>query len=83
MLGSNLYVKWEKVLVIKAPQYKDLYVKDLLKFAASKLNIKKYLPDYEYNKESNKEWICNLLNTLIDEDFQYFIKEKQKLENMN
>ena len=79
MLGNKLYVKWEKVLVIKVPQYKGLHAKDLLKFASSKLKINKYLPDYEYSKEPNREWLCNLLNTLIGKDFQDFTKEKTEI----
>ena len=57
MLGIKLYVKCSNVIVIKVPHYKGLYVKDLLKFVASKMNIKKYLPEYEYSEEPNKEWL--------------------------
>ena len=79
MLGSKLYVKWGDVAVVKVPQYKGLHVKDLLRFAATKINIKKYLPDYEYCKEPNREWLCNLLNTLLGKDFQDYIKERIEL----
>ena len=50
MLGTKLYIKLNEVKVIKAPQYKGLYFKDLLNFAATKVNTKNYLPDYEYFK---------------------------------
>ena len=36
LLGTKLYVKWDDVTVIKVPQYKGLFVRDLLKFAATK-----------------------------------------------
>ena len=76
LLGAKLYVKWEDVKVIKVPQHKGLQVKDLLKFAGQKINISKYLPDYEYSKEPNREWLWNLINSLITKEFQVFIKER-------
>ena len=66
-------------LVIKVPQYKSLHVKYLFKFVASKLNIFKNLLDYEYNRELNREWLCNLFNILIGKDSQDFIKEKTEI----
>ena len=79
MLGNKLYIKCDDVAVIKVPQYKGLFVKDLLKFASTKVNIKRCIPDYEYSKEPNREWLCNLLNTLIPEDFKDFITEKTEI----
>ena len=40
MLGVKLYLKLNYVIVIRVPQYKGLQVKDLLRFAASKVAIK-------------------------------------------
>ena len=76
IMGNKLYVKCEDVIVIKVPQYNGLHVKDILKFASTKINIKKYLPDYDYFKEPNREWLWNIVNTLVPQDFQSFIKEK-------
>ena len=36
-------------------QIKGLTVSDILKFAATQINIASYLPKYEYAKEPNKE----------------------------
>ena len=41
-------------------QYEGFLVKDLLKFASFTVNIKRYMTDYKYFKEPNKEWLCNL-----------------------
>ena len=76
MLGSKLYVKWENVNIIKVPQYKVLHVKDLLRFATTKINIKEYLPEFDYSKEPKWEWLWNLINSLIPQDFQIFIHER-------
>ena len=74
MMGSKLYVRLEKALLLKC-----LHIKYLLKFAAKNLNKNNYLPADEYNKEPNRECPCNLLNTLIDEEFQDFIRDKIKI----
>ena len=76
MNGSKLYIKCSNVAVIKVPHYKGLNVRDLLRFASSKVNIKDYLPDYKYIKEPNREWLCNVINSLIQEEFHEFIQEK-------
>ena len=33
LLEAKVYVKWDDVTVIKVPQFKGLFVRDLLKFA--------------------------------------------------
>ena len=47
MLEIKLYVKFSNVIVIKVLHYIGLHAKDLLKFASSKVNFKKYLPEYK------------------------------------
>ena len=76
MNGSKLYIKCSNVAVIKVSYYKELHVLDLLSFASSKVNIKDYLPDYQYKKEPNREWLCNVINSLIQEKIYEFIQEK-------
>ena len=46
----------------------------MLRFASSKVNIDRYLLDYEYSKEPNREWLCSIINSLIAEEFQEFIQ---------
>ena len=41
------------------------------------------MPDYEYSKDPNFEWLCNLLNTLIPEDFKTIILEKTEIRKQN
>ena len=65
--------------VVKVPQYKGFKVSDILKFTVTKTNINKYLPEYDYPKEPNREWVCNIVNSLIPEEFQYFIKHKEEI----
>ena len=39
------------------------------------------MPEYSYNKEPNREWLCNMINTLITDEFQEFIKMKVEKRN--
>ena len=36
-------------------------VRDIVDFARMKVNIISYLPDYDYVKDPNREWIWNML----------------------
>ena len=81
MLGKKLYIKWNEVIVVQIPQYDGLRVKDLLKFAESEFEINDLLPTYDYNKEPNWVWLCNLVNILITEKFKEFINLKIKKRN--
>ena len=58
-------------------------MRDIIKFAKTKIDINSYLPDYEYLKESNREWLWNVVNSLIPNEFQKYIKiweEKRREE---
>ena len=77
MRGEKLYIKCNDVRVITVPQYWGLKVEDILKFASTSIRIKLYLPDYNYSKEPNREWIWNVVNSLIPKDFQKFIKRRK------
>ena len=74
MIGKKSYIKWEEVKVIKVPQYKGLTVRDILNFANRNIHIDRFLPKYEYLKDPNREWLCNVINTIIPEKFQKYIE---------
>ena len=67
--------------MIKVPQYGGLKVKDLIRFARSKLDIHKFLPEYSYHKEPSRDWIYYIINSLISKEFKEFIKEKTDNHN--
>ena len=66
-------VKWTKV-----PQIEKLDLKSILKFGRDNANIDQYLPEYKYSKFPNKDWLCNVINTVVYDEFQLFIKNGMK-----
>ena len=81
--GTKLFLYSTNVKVIKVPQIKKLFVNDILKWGKSKTNIDAYFPTYKYVKFPNREWICNVLNTIAYEDFQKYVKEVLEIEKKN
>ena len=61
---------------MKVSHYKGLRICDILKFASTKINIADYMTEYEYSKEPNREWVCNVVNTLLSDDFKEFIDQR-------
>ena len=76
MTGDKKYLTWDKVTVIKVPQYEGLTVKDILKFTKQNVDILNYIPEYKYDKDPNREWICNVVNSLVPLEFQEFVNIK-------
>ena len=86
MMGKKKYVSRENVKVIKLPQYKGLAVRDILNFANRNIHIERFLPEYDYLKDPNREWLCNIVNTIIPDKFQKYIDlkiEERKLQLIN
>ena len=77
MRGEKEYVRCSSVPVIKVPHYKGLKVRDIVNFARTKVDITSYLPVNDYDKEPNRERIWNIVNSLIPNEFQKFIKQKE------
>ena len=66
------------VKVTKVPQYKGVTVRSKLKFSRDQINIDKYIPEYDYPKEPNREWLCNVVNSLAQNESQSFIQKMVK-----
>ena len=76
MLGDKNHVKYSEVKVIRVPHLEGLRTKDILQWARERVDIDRYISDYEYQKEPNREWFVNFVNTLLEEDFREFINDK-------
>ena len=82
MLGDKSYVKCSEVKVIRVPHLEGLRVKDILHWARERVEIDRYIPNYEYQKEPNREWFVNLVNTLLEEEFKEFINDKWRAREL-
>ena len=78
IVGDKLHLKCKDVKVCRVPHLKGLTVDDLLKFGIEKANIMDYLPEYEYKKLPNRQWLCNVLHTLLGDTFTKFVQDKIK-----
>ena len=76
MMGKKKYVSWENFKAIKVPQYKGLTVRDILNFANRNIYIERFLPEFDCFKDPNREWLCNIINTMIPDKFQKYIESK-------
>ena len=78
MIGGELFVKCKDAKVINFSHYKGLKIKDILSFESSKINIEDYIPEHYYNKELYRVWLCNIVNSLIEDEFKACINKKIK-----
>ena len=76
--GEKLYLKCGEVKECKVPHLKTLSVGSMLEFARNNSNIDEFLPDFNHQKLPNREWLWNLLNTILGERFREFIQSKQQ-----
>uniref|UniRef100_A0A7S3NG86 Uncharacterized protein n=1 Tax=Euplotes harpa TaxID=151035 RepID=A0A7S3NG86_9SPIT len=76
--GSKSYVRCYEVKVIRIPQIKTLRVQDLLTFARKHIKIDAYLPSYKLGKQPQREWVANIIHTLIPDKLRTFIQDKLK-----
>ena len=75
----KLYLKICDAKIILVSHYRGLKVCDIINYAKTKVYIRRYLLENEYNKEPNKAWRCNVANFLLR--LQFF--EKVKAQKLN
>lgn len=76
LVGDAKCLKSSEIRVRNIPHLKGLTVQNLLDFSEDKVDIHSYLPKYEYKKLPNREWLANIINTLIPAELDAFIAEK-------
>ena len=73
LTGKKKYFLSKDIMVKRVPQIEHLRVKELINFASENCDFKSYLPDYDYDKEPQREWLWNIINTLVPEQFHEFV----------
>ena len=71
-----MFLKAALVAMIIVLQVKGLTVPKMIRLTRKKWDILNYLPEQKDCKLSNREFLWNVVNTLISDEFEYFIKEK-------
>ena len=66
--GEMLYLKWSEIKVCEVPHLKSLSVWVMLEFARNNTNVDEFLPDFNYQKQPNREWLWNFLNFVLGRD---------------
>ena len=83
MKGFKKFLYGKNVKVVKTPHIKGLSIKEIIAWAKDNSDIDSYLLTYSYHKYPDRDWICNVLNTIENQKFQKFIsdalKDRQKL----
>ena len=57
---------------------KSLSLANIIHYANEKWDYLKFLPDYKNRKLPNRDLLCNIVNTLIPDQFEDFIKVRLK-----
>ena len=68
----------KNIKVVKVSQIDQISINKLQEWGSENIETESYLPTYYYDKFSNREWLCNVLNTLNYEGFQNLIKYSLK-----
>ena len=76
LVGNKRCLKCSQVKVCRIPHLKGLTIEDLLAFGQQRAALNDYLSDYEYHKLLNRQWLCNVFNTLLGNTFTKFVQER-------
>ena len=76
--GRKKFLYCKSILTVKVPHLKTLSIKEILNFVRNKTEIDYYLPVYKYNKFPDREWLCNVINTIANNEFRIFISSAMK-----
>ena len=72
---------------MKVQHIKSLSIQNMLNFAIEYTDIESYLSNYNYGKFSNRDWLCNVINTIANKEFSSFVsgamEKREKLIIMN
>ena len=67
-------VKSGAVLHLSVPQYDSLSINKIFKFLQNHNEVYKFLPDKEDLPKVPKQWLVNMVYTIVREDFSDWVK---------
>ena len=78
MRGFKKFLYSKNIKVVKAPHIDKLSIKEIIAWGRENTDIDSYLPTYSYDKYPNRDWLCNVLNTIAYDKFQTLIMDALK-----
>ena len=69
MRGFEKFLYTKNVIVVKVPYFKGLSIYEIIVWAKNNSDIDSYLTTYSYHKYPDRDWICNVLNTIENQKF--------------
>ena len=86
-MGKKKFLYSKDIKWVKVPHIKLLSIKEILMFAKENTDVNSYLPSYDYNKYPNRDWLCNVINTIANKKFCLYIlkamEQREKVIIMN
>ena len=86
-MGKKKFLYSKDIKCVKVPHIKTFSIKEILNFAKENSEIDSNLPSYDYDKFPNRDWLCNVINTIANKKFSEYIMSamdnREKLIIMN
>ena len=79
--GSKKFIHQDKVRHLSVPQYEGLGIKQMLVEAQKYAIMEDYLPDEQDWKKIPRQWLINLIYTLVGKPFSDWAQECMKARN--
>ena len=71
----------ENVKYLAIPQYETLSVKEIKKFISQNTPCLLYLPDESEWDKLPKQWLINIVNSVVEDEFTAWVKERIEERN--
>ena len=80
----QLDIKGRDVRYIQIPQYDGLSIKDISNFLEDgHQHVFQYMPDAQEIHKVPKQWLCNIANSILKDQFSDWVKSQVELRNEN
>ena len=80
--NKKLAIPLDNVRPINVPYYKGLSIEKILAFAGKYVSVQNAFPDIKETLKFERSYICNVIHTLIGEDFQKWVDDRVQERNM-
>ena len=74
-------IKSDDIKVLFVPMYKELSIKFLLAEGMKDVRVADYLPDLRDLHRCPRNWLINVISTIVGDSFREFVNKKIKNRN--